>query len=93
MQSTGEILGFPFGGCDATTPSFQSAMPHTANNTFLLPPGAQFWLSCDQRGTNHNFTLDEWQKSGFDAGSVQTKAPGLTAVLMMAANMLGFERL
>ena len=92
MQQTGEVFGFPFGGCDVSTPAVQSVMPHASNNTYLLPPGEQFWLTCEQQGASRNLTFDVWQKAGFDAGSRQAATGDLTPILSMAAAMLGMSR-
>ena len=68
-------------------------MPHTGNNTFILPPDVHFWLTCNQKGSSHNFTLHDWQTDGFDLGSAEVPASSTTlaSVLTLADELLGMS--
>ena len=94
MQSNGAVYTFPFGGCDATTPNYQSAMPYTANNTFYTPAATPFTLACSVNGTARQLNFSDWKAVGKDMGSVQivTSTSTLTPLLAMAAEMLGMSQ-
>ena len=93
MQKTGQAYTLPFGGCDVTDEAQLTVMPHTANNTLYMQPGAPWALTCDAHGNATQLNFTQWQSFGFDEGSVTLEASTrtLTQLLQQAAEMLGMN--
>ena len=93
LQSSGSVYTFPFGGCEATNPSYQSAMPITYSNTFYTPAATPFVLMCNINGTSTKLDFQSWKATGKDANSVQlsTNTSTLTPLLSPAAQLLGMD--